>query len=113
MRMKTMHDKEFFKKVKREDKIWVLYKDKAILCSEIENGGNRLFVWDSKKKVELYKAHDEKNDAYRPIYISVDSIKRTWLNDSKMNIKEIFVNSDGFGEKYLCYSKEEFLEELK
>ncbi len=108
-----MHDKVFFKIVKKEDKIWVLYKDKAILCSTMENGGNRLFVWESENKVELFKAHNERNEIYRPIYIDIDSIKRTWLNDPEMNIQEVFVNDNGLGEKCLCYSKEEFLEELK
>ena len=108
-----MEDKEFFDVVKREDEIWVLFKDKSILCQEIKKGVNRLFVWQSQEKIDLYKAHDEKDDSYRSICISIDSIKRTWLEDPKMNIQELFVNAYVFGEKYLCYSKEEFLEELK
>ncbi len=108
-----MQDKEFFEFVKKEDKIWVLYKEQTLLMSEIENAGRRLFVWQSESKVNLFKAHDEKNNTFRSIYISIDAIKRTWLNDPELNIQEISIDCNGLEKETLCYSKEEFVEELK
>ncbi len=108
-----MEDKDFFRIVNKSKEIWVLFRDKSVHAFSSDDDGLVLSVWQSKRNVELFITHQELNNAYRPVYFPVDIFKRTFLENNEMNIVEFSVNNIGLDEKCLCYTKEEFMEQLE